>query len=202
MNSKYTKFLEIFSANYYSHLSIRRDTFLQIFNYLSDLDKEDYYIVETGTVRNTDIDIRKRMRDGYSTVLFDEFVKILGGKVLSIDINEENCNISRKACSTCVDIVNAESVGYLWNDFSPSKPIDLLYLDSFDLDVENPQISALHHMKEFVALERYLSNGTLVVVDDHVDDNTGKGMYIHQLFNSVGIAPLFKDYQIGWVYKR
>ena len=195
-------FLDKYNREYAPNLSQRAQTFRIMFGYLLSQNKDSYYIVETGTVRNTDTEIRKRMRDGYSTVLFSEFVKMSGGNVLSIDISEENCDIARQLCKNDqVEIVTADSVEYLWK-FAPPHPIDLLYLDSFDLDYDNPHPSAFHHMKEFLAIERHLQNGTLIVVDDHVNDEIGKGTYIQQFFSDVGLTPFFKDYQIGWIYRR
>ncbi|MCK4815409.1 hypothetical protein KA005_06540 [bacterium] len=196
-------FLDKYNREYATNLSQRTQTFRTMFGYLLAQNKNSYYIVETGTVRNTDTEIRKRMRDGYSTVLFSEFVKIHKGNVLSIDISKENCDISKDLCNNPkqVDIITADSVEYLWK-YTPPYPIDLLYLDSFDLDTNDPHPSAFHHMKEFLAIERHLQNGALIVIDDHVDDKIGKGTYIQQFFKDVGLTPFFKDYQIGWIYRR
>ena len=191
-----------FNGIYANNLTIREETFRIMFQYLVDKEQSSYYIVETGTVRNTDTEMRKRMRDGYSTVLFSEFVKMHGGNVLSIDISKENCDISRQLCKNDqVEVIVSDSVEYLWK-FVPSHPIDLLYLDSFDLDADNPHASAFHHVKEFLAIERHMQKGALIVVDDHVNDEIGKGTYIQQFFENVGVVPLFKGYQIGWVYSR
>ena len=120
-------FLDKYNREYAPNLSQRAQTFRIMFGYLLSHNKDSYYIVETGTVRNTDTEIRKRMRDGYSTVLFSEFVKMHGGNVLSIDISEENCDIARQLCKNDqVEIVTADSVEYLWK-FAPPHPIDLLY---------------------------------------------------------------------------
>lgn len=196
-------FLDKYNSEYAPNLSQRASTFRAMFVYLLNKQQKFHYIVETGTVHGTHSNIRKRMAEGYSTVLFSEFVKEHNGKVLSIDINAEHCAISRDLCSNSeqVNIVNADSVEYLWK-FTPPYPIDLLYLDSFDLVADDPHPSAMHHMKEFLAVERYLQNGALIVVDDHVNDEIGKGTYVQQFFKNVGLTPFFKNYQIGWIYRR
>ena len=196
-------FIDKYNSEYAPNLSQRAATFRAMFIYLLNKQQKFHYIIETGTVHGTHSNIRKRMAEGYSTVLFSEFVKEHNGKVLSIDINAEHCEISRKLCnnSVQVDIITDDSVEYLWK-FKPSHPIDLVYLDSFDLDANNPHPSAFHHIKEFLAIERHLQNGALIVVDDHVDDEIGKGTYIQQFFKNIGLTPFFKDYQIGWIYKR
>ena len=43
----------------------------------------------------------------------------------------------------------------------------LLYLDSFDLDPDNPTPSAIHHVLELLAARPLLGPGTVVVVDDY-----------------------------------
>jgi len=44
--------------------------------------------------------------------------------------------------------------------------LDLLYLDSFDVDFDDPLPSAIHHLKELLAIAPLVSFETLVVVDD------------------------------------
>ena len=47
--------------------------------------------------------------------------------------------------------------------FSKSK---LIYLDSFDLDIDNPQPSMDHCLKEFLLLDMRIEKGCLVAIDD------------------------------------
>jgi hypothetical protein len=43
--------------------------------------------------------------------------------------------------------------------------LDLLYLDSFDVDFDDPLPSAIHHLKELLAIAPLVSFETLVVDD-------------------------------------
>ena len=100
--------------------------------------------------------------------------------------------------------------------------IDLLYLDSFDVDLYAPWPSAVHHFKELMAISPLLSPQTLVVVYDlpsmgfgYVDNSEfvtfpfkprigGKGLltadYAERYQRSI---PYFTEYQCGWIgFKR
>jgi hypothetical protein len=97
-----------------------------------------------------------------------------------------------------------------------NQTIDLLYLDSFDLDMTYWQPSAIHHLKELAVAIRALRADSLVVVDDCPstadftleDNNTinfvtspkigGKGRLVAEFANSIGAKCIFADYQAGW----
>ena len=91
----------------------------------------------------------------------------------------------------------ADSVAYFWQ-LVPPRPIDLVYLDSFDLDWQDPHASSLHHLKELCALLPKLRPGCLVVVDDNAGP-IGKGAYVREWMAAIGVRPLFDAYQVGWV---
>jgi hypothetical protein len=89
-----------------------------------------------------------------------------------------------------------------------SKILDLLYLDSFDLDVQNPHPSSLHHIFELTAIKASLKKGAMVVVDDNIwctnqttneSKIVGKGDYVDQYFKMLGIEKIYEGYQ--WVWK-
>ena len=44
--------------------------------------------------------------------------------------------------------------------------LNLIYLDSFDLDIDNPQPSMDHCLKEFLLLDMRIEKGCLVAIDD------------------------------------
>ena len=95
--------------------------------------------------------------------------------------------------------------------------LDLLYLDSFDVDFDNPLPSAIHHLKELLAIAPLVSFETLVVVDDSpssficVPDGEnpaqpirpprieGKGRLIAEYADQIGAEHLFAEYQCGWL---
>ena len=49
---------------------------------------------------------------------------------------------------------------------APFQHIDLLNLDSYDVDFKNPNDSAMHHLKELLAAAPLISKDTLILVDD------------------------------------
>jgi hypothetical protein len=52
-----------------------------------------------------------------------------------------------------------------FNKYCQTK-IDLVYLDSFDIDWKNPFPAMQHGLKEFKAVEKYLKVGSVIVIDD------------------------------------
>ncbi len=187
-----TEFLNKFIEDYQYLLNKRFVTFYQIFDYLESLDKDYYSIVETGCVR----DVNNYSGDGCSTLLFDRYLNHRNGILRSVDINLETINNAKNFVSDKVILNCEDSVKYL---YSLKLDIDLLYLDSFDLNWNNPHPSAFHHIKELLAISSNLKNGTLIVVDDNAN-NTGKGQYLADYMANIGKTTLFNDYQIGWVW--
>jgi predicted O-methyltransferase YrrM len=191
-------FLVEFDRKYANKLGKRAHTFRKTFELLEmnahKYSKKFYHILETGCVRSKN----SFDGDGMSTVLFDAFVNYYDGMVMSIDINEEHCKLARSLVSKKTQVICADSVKYLWRVVEGNF-IDLVYLDSYDIDFNNPHPSALHHMKEFCAISGQLSDGTLVAVDDQKNENSGKGMYIARFMEDVGYKRFIDDYQIGWI---
>lgn len=187
-------FLVEFDKNYAEKLGKRAHTFRKVFEVLESNSKEFYRIIETGCVRIKD----NFEGDGMSTILFDVFVNYYDGTVLSVDINEDHCKLARSFVSNKTKVVCSDSVKYLWNVVSDGF-IDLLYLDSYDIDFDKPHASMFHHMKEFCAISGLLGDGSLVVVDDQRDEESGKGVYISKFMEGLGYKKFIDDYQIGWI---
>ena len=150
-------FLETFDRDYAGLLANRATGFRAIFELLELADANRYLILETGTLRLLD----NWAGDGQSTRLFDAFVNFHDGAVFSVDIDPKAVAVARAAVSARTHCVCADSVAFL-RDVSRMAPggFDLVYLDSLDLDVNNPAPSAFHHIKELLAL------GTLAAGDD------------------------------------
>lgn len=179
-------------------LGKRANTFEAIFNCLSALDHPPI-IVETGTYREEN----NYTGDGCSTLLFDNYVDIHGGKLLSIDIDPKACALAEKETKHAT-IVESDSVEYLG---SLEGECDLLYLDSFNIqDWLNDWEPAAHHLKELFAAKNILKEGTLIVIDDNLtlrnSKRVGKGRLVYELMDSLGIEPLFDDYQVGWLWQE
>ena len=179
-------------------LDNRANTFEAIFNCLLALDHPPI-IVETGIYREED----NYTGDGCSTLLFDNYVDIHGGKLFSVDIDPGACDLAAKATKHA-NIIESDSVEYLG---SLDGECDLLYLDSFNIqDWLNDWEPAAHHLKELFAAKNILKDGTLIVIDDNLTlpsgKRVGKGRLVYELMDSLGIEPLFDSYQVGWLWQE
>jgi hypothetical protein len=172
----------------------RAEAFEAMFVYLESVRKASYVIVETGCVRQDD------WIDGRATVLFDQFLQTREGCLYSVDIDADRCAYARSQVSDRTTVINEDSVSFLYR-FARGQQIDLLYLDSYDVDWNDPHESALHHLKELYAAMPALKAGSLVVVDDHLnfDGRVGKSKYIVPFMHDIGARKLFEAYQIGWI---
>tara|TARA_Y100000389_G_C17451340_1_gene515021 strand:+ start:1500 stop:2219 length:720 start_codon:yes stop_codon:yes gene_type:complete len=184
-------FIKFYMINFYDLLGVRRESFLTIFKLLIKKNKVSYNIVETGCMRKvTDCD------DGLSTLLFDYFVKYFSGSVTTVDLSKENCELCASYVSNKCSIYNMDSVEFLYK-YKPVEDIDLLYLDSYDLDWNNPIPSALHHMKELCAIIPKLRKGCIILIDDN-NKNIGKGQFVANFLDNIGAKQLFSEYQIAY----
>ena len=125
---------------------------------ISALGGRPSWIVETGSSAwGTD-----------SSRLFDSYVATFGGRFWSVDLRLEPMLKLRKHMSTSSSMSCDDSVRFLkrWVDKYSSHRVDLVYLDSWDLDINNPMPAAIHGLKEFLAIAPTLRDGSLLLVDD------------------------------------
>lgn len=212
---KNLEFWQFFEANAAAHLGHRQATFRYAFEFLDRLERP-VFIVETGCVRKLD-----HWSDGQSTLLFDKFVTGLPGSVVhTVDLSPEATALCKTLVSPAVDVHTGDSVAFL-HGLAKNPParfprIDLLYLDSYDVDMAAPHPSALHHLKELIAISPLIGPETLVVVDDapkevhYIPQGTsgavfitdprvgGKGKYVAEYAESIGANRVFSDYQVAW----
>jgi hypothetical protein len=198
-------------------LGLREVSFRKAFEYLDMLDGP-ITIVETGCVREAE----NWAGDGQSTVLFDRYVGAAerGSIVHTVDLDPAATDACRKRVSDRVVVHTGDSVAVLPEIAGLLKKekrrLDLLYLDSLDLDWNNPTRSAVHPLKELISIVAVVNPQTLVVVDDSalqcwavMDANdglnmlapptvTGKGLYVAQYAKQVDAQELFAHYQVGW----
>ena len=184
-------------------------TFKKTFEELEKRENKFFIIVETGCSAH----------GTQSTILFDKFVNYYDGYVFSVDKDRFRvCNTQSKVSLKTI-VVCADSLHFL-STFD--KPIDLLYLDSFDVNWKNQEYSSQHHYKEFSLVKDMLSTHSLLLIDDtpknldwlDIDKNSkkflelksifdtnkynGKGSLIcHELENS-NFELLLHQYQILW----
>jgi len=152
-------------------------------------------IVETGSVRQD----QNWDGDGQSTVMLAEFAKERGGFMTTVDIAREATDLARQLVPTAM-VHCGDSVKYL---SKIGRQIDLLYLDSYDVDMSTPHPAALHCLMELTAAQPFLHAGSIVFVDDSPMNSTmevgGKGLYVAQYFRQLGIMPFTFGYQAAWI---
>jgi len=196
-------------------LALRAETFAKMFDYLDGFDRP-VGIVETGCVRLAG----NWAGDGGSTILFDKYAEFHAGTVVhTVDVDQQATSLCRTLVSERVTIHTADSVAFL-KKFADAPPkdfpaLDLLYLDSFDLNYDDVFPSAFHHMKELTAVGTMIRPKTLVVVDDSpfyfsglIENNSlnlttqpkigGKGKLIAEYAQQVCAEQRFTGYQCGW----
>ncbi len=103
-----------------------------------------------------------------SSRLFDAYVKNFGGNFYSIDIRKQaGLNLIFQHSKQTKFMVG-DSVEVLNNLSKNNKlhRVDLVYLDSWDVDWFRPELSAEHGLREFLAIEEKLMPGSILVVDD------------------------------------
>lgn len=188
-------FLDHFDGTYAPLLKVRASTFRAVLREAQH--RRVLTVVETGSIRTEN----NWEGDGQSTTVLNHFMKFCGGTFTTIDLSVDASELTRKiepdACVICGDgvVELAKFKGC----------IDLLYLDSFDLDQSNEHPAALHCMMEFTAALPKLHPGSIVCIDDSPISSdwsvTGKGKYVAQYMNHLGIRPFTFGYQVAWVLK-
>jgi len=107
-----------------------------------------------------------------SSLLFDSYVNSFGGRFSSVDIRRQPRRLLRKACSSQSSFYRGDSVQFLSAIVDLCSQVDLVYLDSWDVDWTNPVASAVHGLREFLMLlPIFRQHGGLLLVDDtpHID---------------------------------
>lgn len=158
-------------------------------------------IVETGVSRQED----NFFGDGMSTLIWDAIANELSGTVHCVDINQASCKFARDNCSEKTMIWCADSVKWLAvkeTEYGKlNRGIDVLYLDSYDIDIKNWHPSAQHHIYELLAIKKALKPGTLIAVDDNLiidGAHIGKGTYVAEFMERIGKEMIHQGYQWIW----
>lgn len=148
----------------------RYETFFEALQLLSE--RKATIIVETGTARCGDTNFEG---DGGSTILFGHWSYDHNAHFYSVDISERHIDIARNVVTpyiTTTTFILRDSVDFL-QEFS--QPIDFLYLDSWDYDVNDPLAAQMHCLHEIQAAYKNLSNNSIVMIDDCNVPGGGKG---------------------------
>jgi hypothetical protein len=160
-------------------------------------------ILEYGMVRHPE----NWEGDGFSTIIFAHFIaqQPCSGTFISVDIKPANIMVSDTLLkkyeipSKNVFLVCADAMDFMNNPMLKIEYVDLLYLDAWDYSGDGTQReeSALHHLEAFQRTEKWLRSGSLVLIDDILNQETlaGKGQYLIPLLREIGYEELHKGYQ-------
>jgi len=155
-------------------------------------------IVETGTVRQVD-----DYGAGYSTYIFGKYLHKLGaGRLITIDISQDNMNISKEVTKEFEDKINYVVADSLQALTQIQEQVDLLYLDSLDTPFEpgaNASPAQEHALKEFKIIEPKLHDKSIVLLDDNGLENGGKTALVKQYLKEKGWRVLFNGQQSLWI---
>lgn len=184
-----------FERDYLPKLGFRARGFQTIFTLLYErwLEKGSLLLVETGCIREEG----NWGGDGNSSIMFNRFAEETGSKFVSIDIEPRHCHLAMKLCSRA-HVICSDSVTALYRLRRSFSVVDFLYLDSFDVNWDNPHPSALHHLKELCASVPLLQPGSIVFVDDN-REGVGKGMYVKDFMDQIGAQAVHEGYQLGFI---
>ena len=184
----------------------RATSLSMVFEILDEKKNKDFFIVETGCMR-ADHGQLALGDDGASTYIFDDFINFYDGEVVSVDINPDNVRHAQKMVSDRTTVYCSDSVEFLWN-IPEKRKIDLLYLDSYDFEPDNPIPSQKHHLKELTAVMKNLRKGSIIMVDDNANTpefewftkiaQGGKAGFVKEFMKDVGAELLLDEYQIIW----
>lgn len=148
----------------------RFTTFLLALNLMTERGAKT--LVETGTAR---LGCSNCKWDGCSTLIFAHFAKDNGADFYSVDISQEAIAASKEAVESVnpdVHFTLSDSIAFLKNF---DRPIDFLYLDSYEFDPAHPLPCQLHHLYEIQAAYPFLHENSFVLIDDCDLPHGGKG---------------------------
>jgi len=153
----------------------RHKSFTNVLNLLLATYSRPIVIVETGCIRNTTEE--SRFGDGWSTLNWEWYAKLTDSSVYVVDIDENHLSKAKEVVpeSQYVTYKKQDSIEFLENFH---RPIDLLFLDSFDYcgDEENVRKCHEHQLNELKAVWNKLNDNCFVLIDDVFDEEwNGKG---------------------------
>jgi hypothetical protein len=185
----------------------RQPSFQLMIDYLCTI--ENPLIIETGCIRPGDqpwSTIENSFKDdGMSTCIFDRYINEYNGEFHSVDLTPAHVEYAQSMVSEKSQIHCDDSVSFLWTAGqalgADKQYVDLLYLDSFDWTVGNEAACMAHHIKEFAAISSRLRSGSIIAVDDNYGtaiNRTGKGVYLVEFMESIGVPLLHDGVQCVW----
>ena len=208
-----------FNAHAAPQLAAREVSFRKAFEYLDAIrGTRPVTIVETGCTRQPG----NWGGDGQSSVLFDHYLASCADGSIghAIDIDPAATAACAGLVSERITLHTGDSVAVLRQIAKTlaeqHRTIDLLYLDSYDVDWNHTHPSSAHHLKELVSIVGALRPDTLVMVDDCPTEARmvahdgggfsliskpqigGKGGLVAEYAAQVDAVMLFTHYQAAW----
>jgi hypothetical protein len=176
---------------------------------VKNMDNKELNIIETGiSCYGTN-----------STYFFNDYIRKYGGRLWSVDINPYLVNVHSGNMCPATQLICNDSVTFIkeWVSNNPNEKIDVVYLDSYDLDFYNPKPSAIHGLNEYLEILPALQKDSLLLIDDtpinpywldnrekiyedmlvYYETNNelpGKGMYVVNINNTA--TKLMHNYQV------
>ena len=144
----------------------RKDQALQVSKSVDLSSLQRIEVIETGASQN--------LSDGCFGLLFAHLCSLENSKMFSVDLDPEITRLSQEMYSRylpeySLEHATTDSVQFLKN-YSGNPTI--VHLDSWDLDIYNPESSMLHGFLEFLAIKDKMQSGSYVIVDDNFMRNT------------------------------
>lgn len=181
---------------------LRRNTFVETLKLLEQ--RKGKLIVETGTSRDG---LKNTKGDGAATIVFGQWAKNNQGQVISVDISQDSIDgskegIQEQKLDDFVTLHLSDSIAFL-EEFD--RPIDLLYLDSYDYSLHDEEIqrkSQEHHLKEYMAVKDKLHPNSIILIDDCDLPGGGKGKVVVEHMLKDNWVILKEAYQILLVKKE
>jgi hypothetical protein len=142
-----------------------------------------------------------------SSVLFDSYVNSFGGSFDTVDIRTFPMLHLIFKCTSKTNFHCGDSVNFLKelnvNDMNQNLR-KFIYLDSFDVDFNDPIPSMEHGLNEFLKIQSHLKSGDIILIDDTPKNYDVllkvQGIEVAQKFKSddkiPGKGSLIKDYVI------
>lgn len=184
-----------FQEKYTKKLEDRFSTFKTALNLF--LQNDGQIIVETGTVR-----VIEDWSAGYSTYIFGDFCQKYNKHLYTVDINPANLSVSQNVTQPFKDYITyvlEDSIQFL-DKFK--LPIDLLYLDSLDCDIDpdaNNIIPQTHQLNELKTVYNKLPDHCIILLDDCIFKNGGKCKLTREFLLDKGWTLVFDYHQSLWI---
>jgi cephalosporin hydroxylase len=125
-----------------------------------------------------------------SSRLWASYVRSFGGVFATVDIRTEPA-LALSDLNGTAEFHVGDSVQFLQNYEIPNgfSSVDLVYLDSWDLDLADPAQSMEHGLAEWKATQRLIGTGSVVVIDDTPIEASLLGPLGLEFFRAYGFVP-------------